>query len=468
MFMQPCDWRHLTSIGTGHDARPFVSFPTAATRETGNLADTGPPRCVAVAAFAPTRSSKAASDARTPPQDAARARPDRIRRGGGPAIRERREPRNSATAFRPRVQLRRAGWSDGPRSGDVGPHPEPGDSPGLHRRLDLSHLQWPYPGHGPGRARPEAVPVPSEMARGARRDQVRPDARLQRRAAAPAQAGGRRPGQAGAATRRRCWPPWCGCSSAPRSAWATTSTRNPTARSGSRPCRTATWRSPEPACASSSGARAGRPTGSRSATGGSPASWRDARRVPGADLFQYLDDDGNRVAIGSGDVNDYLREITGEEFTAKDFRTWAGTLQAAAALDAAGPAPSEREAKAAILKAIDQVAERLNNTRAVCRKYYVHPAVLETLRGRHPARSPEQRRAPPGPALPGSATTSRRWSGCSDMSRVDRGPPWADRRGTSIRPPPPVPPPPPPVPPVPPEVTVTVPCITAAPWMVQW
>jgi DNA topoisomerase I len=99
--------------------------------------------------------------------------------------------------------------------------------------------------------------------------------------------------------------------------------------------------------------------------------------VPGADLFQYLDDEGNRVAIGSGDVNDYLREITGEEFTAKDFRTWAGTLQAVAALDAAGPAPSEREAKTAILKAIDLVAERLNNTRAVCRKYYVHPAVLE-------------------------------------------------------------------------------------------
>ena len=100
--------------------------------------------------------------------------------------------------------------------------------------------------------------------------------------------------------------------------------------------------------------------------------------VPGADLFQYLDDEGNRVAIGSGDVNDYLREITGEEFTAKDFRTWAGTLQAAAALDVAGPAPSEREAKAAILRAIDLVAERLNNTRAVCRKYYVHPAILET------------------------------------------------------------------------------------------
>ncbi|MDQ3137155.1 MAG: DNA topoisomerase IB [Gemmatimonadota bacterium] len=100
--------------------------------------------------------------------------------------------------------------------------------------------------------------------------------------------------------------------------------------------------------------------------------------LPGADLFQYEDDEGGRLAIGSGDVNEYLRELTGEDFTAKDFRTWAGTLQAVAALEALGPTPSEREAKSAILKAIDQVAERLNNTRAVCRKYYVHPAVLDT------------------------------------------------------------------------------------------
>jgi DNA topoisomerase-1 len=94
-------------------------------------------------------------------------------------------------------------------------------------------------------------------------------------------------------------------------------------------------------------------------------------------LFQYIDDEGGRVAIGSGDVNEYLREITGEDFTAKDFRTWAGTLQAVAALEEFGPAASAREAKSTVLRAIDQVAERLNNTRAVCRKYYVHPAVLE-------------------------------------------------------------------------------------------
>jgi DNA topoisomerase-1 len=100
--------------------------------------------------------------------------------------------------------------------------------------------------------------------------------------------------------------------------------------------------------------------------------------LPGADLFQYEDDDGGRMAIGSGDVNDYLREITNEDFTAKDFRTWSGTLQAVAALEALGPAATQREAKSAILQAIDRVAERLNNTRAVCRKYYVHPAVLDT------------------------------------------------------------------------------------------
>src|SRR6476661_4317566 len=99
--------------------------------------------------------------------------------------------------------------------------------------------------------------------------------------------------------------------------------------------------------------------------------------VPGAELFQYVDDEGGRVAIGSGDVNDYLRAITGEDFTAKDFRTWAGTLQAVEALEEFGPADTTREAKSTILRAIDQVAERLNNTRAVCRKYYVHPAVLE-------------------------------------------------------------------------------------------
>ncbi|HKU61793.1 MAG TPA: DNA topoisomerase IB [Gemmatimonadales bacterium] len=102
------------------------------------------------------------------------------------------------------------------------------------------------------------------------------------------------------------------------------------------------------------------------------------RDVPGEELFQYLDDHGARQTIGSGDVNDYLREISGEEFTAKDFRTWAGTLLAVTALRELGPMDSDREAKAAIVRAVDRVAGQLNNTRAVCRKYYIHPTVLET------------------------------------------------------------------------------------------
>jgi DNA topoisomerase I len=99
--------------------------------------------------------------------------------------------------------------------------------------------------------------------------------------------------------------------------------------------------------------------------------------LPGEDLFQYVDDDGVRQTIGSGDVNEYIREISGQEFTAKDFRTWAGTLAAVEALREMGISATQRQAKSNILRAIDQVAEQLNNTRAVCRKYYVHPAVLE-------------------------------------------------------------------------------------------
>jgi len=100
--------------------------------------------------------------------------------------------------------------------------------------------------------------------------------------------------------------------------------------------------------------------------------------LPGEDLFQYVDDEGVRQTIGSGDVNDYIREISGQEFTAKDFRTWAGTLLAVAALSEVGAFTTQRQAKSNVLRAIDRVAEQLNNTRVVCRKYYVHPAVFET------------------------------------------------------------------------------------------
>jgi DNA topoisomerase-1 len=100
--------------------------------------------------------------------------------------------------------------------------------------------------------------------------------------------------------------------------------------------------------------------------------------LPGEDLFQYVDEDGVRQMVGSGDVNDYIREISGQEFTAKDFRTWNGTLLAVAALKEVGAWTSQRQAKSHVLRAIDRVAEQLNNTRAVCRKYYVHPAVFES------------------------------------------------------------------------------------------
>lgn len=105
---------------------------------------------------------------------------------------------------------------------------------------------------------------------------------------------------------------------------------------------------------------------------------RRCQDIPGEDLFQYIDEEGVRQTISSGDVNDYLREVSGQDFTAKDFRTWSGTKLAVAALTEIGPCTSQRQIKSNILRAIDSVASQLNNTRAVCRKYYVHPCVFET------------------------------------------------------------------------------------------
>jgi DNA topoisomerase-1 len=98
--------------------------------------------------------------------------------------------------------------------------------------------------------------------------------------------------------------------------------------------------------------------------------------LPGQELFQCVTDEGTRQTITSDDVNAYLREIGGRDVTAKDFRTWGGTMLAAVALRTAGPAPTRKEALRNIIRAVDAVAERLGNTRTVCRKYYVHPAVL--------------------------------------------------------------------------------------------
>lgn len=99
--------------------------------------------------------------------------------------------------------------------------------------------------------------------------------------------------------------------------------------------------------------------------------------IPGQELFQYLDDDGQHQPIDSGDVNDYLREITGLDFTAKDFRTWAGTVLAAQELDELGPFESETQGKKNVTQAIKDVAKQLGNRPTTCRKYYVHPAIID-------------------------------------------------------------------------------------------
>ena len=99
--------------------------------------------------------------------------------------------------------------------------------------------------------------------------------------------------------------------------------------------------------------------------------------LPGEELFEWRDDDGTVRKLTSDDVNEYLREITGQEFSSKDFRTWAGTVLAACALHELGPFTGQREAKRLTVQAIKRVSERLGNTPAVCRRCYVHPDVLE-------------------------------------------------------------------------------------------
>jgi DNA topoisomerase-1 len=103
---------------------------------------------------------------------------------------------------------------------------------------------------------------------------------------------------------------------------------------------------------------------------------RQVRDLPGQELFHYIDDDGNAAAISSHDVNGYLREISGDDFTAKDFRTWEGTLSCALAL-AAERVEGRAAGKARVVAAIAAVAQRLGNTPAVCKKSYIHPGVID-------------------------------------------------------------------------------------------
>lgn len=105
---------------------------------------------------------------------------------------------------------------------------------------------------------------------------------------------------------------------------------------------------------------------------------RKCRDLPGQELFQYEDENGELKSVDSSDVNQYLREMTGEEFTAKDFRTWAGTVLAAIALREFEKYESQTEAKRNVATAVQSVAKMLGNTSTVCKKCYVHPVVLDT------------------------------------------------------------------------------------------
>jgi DNA topoisomerase-1 len=100
------------------------------------------------------------------------------------------------------------------------------------------------------------------------------------------------------------------------------------------------------------------------------------RDIPGRELFQYYDAEGNKHPIDSGMVNSYIKEATGGDFTAKDFRTWAGTLNIIRAFQSMGVAGSESDCKKNILAALDEVSRKLGNTRTVCKKYYVHPGII--------------------------------------------------------------------------------------------
>lgn len=108
---------------------------------------------------------------------------------------------------------------------------------------------------------------------------------------------------------------------------------------------------------------------------------RGCRDLPGQDLFQYLDEDGTCRDVGSGDVNDYLREISGEDFTAKDFRTWAGTVLAFAAFRDLKRHKASTVSAKGVVQVVDAVAGVLRNTRAVCRKSYIHPGIIDACCG---------------------------------------------------------------------------------------
>jgi DNA topoisomerase-1 len=104
---------------------------------------------------------------------------------------------------------------------------------------------------------------------------------------------------------------------------------------------------------------------------------KQCQELPGYELFQYVDETGARCVVDSADVNQYIRDVTAQNFTAKDFRTWAGTVLAARELCAAGACRNQKDGKKTIVGVVKSVARQLGNRPATCRKYYIHPAILD-------------------------------------------------------------------------------------------
>jgi DNA topoisomerase-1 len=104
---------------------------------------------------------------------------------------------------------------------------------------------------------------------------------------------------------------------------------------------------------------------------------QSCRDIPGKELFQFYDPSGNRHAIDSGMINNYIKEASGMDFTSKDFRTWAGSLNLLRAFRSIGEAITQTDTKKNVISALDEVSVKLGNTRTVCRKYYVHPGLIE-------------------------------------------------------------------------------------------
>jgi DNA topoisomerase I len=103
---------------------------------------------------------------------------------------------------------------------------------------------------------------------------------------------------------------------------------------------------------------------------------KNCREIPGSELFQYYDEEGNAHSVDSGMINSYIKNATGMDFTSKDFRTWAGSLNLLRSLRAMGEAVTAAESKKNIVAALDEVSLKLGNTRTICKKYYVHPQLI--------------------------------------------------------------------------------------------